>query len=242
MSLTSTRGEDATRPDRHAALVGNRMALAGAVLYLCEFVGLVLSHAQHLPHVPGTPPGSIVASYAGHAGGLGFLVGWFGLVQAGRVLFVLGVATALARSGRPDPLLGFATALTVIGVALEIGSEALAAGAAELAARGQSGGAIALDRGASYLAAGLLAPTGLALLLTAWAMLRSALFSRVLAGLGLLAGLAVVGAGLASGPANADLQDTLSTGVLVMWVFMLWAGVVLWRRTPAGARGSGLRP
>lgn len=211
-------------------LVGNRLALAGTVLYLCEFIGLALSHAQHLPHIPGTAADGVVASYAGHAGGLGFLVGWFGIVQPGRVLFVVGVGAALSASGRRNPLVWFAAALMALGVALEIASEALAAGAGELAGSGEASGAIALDRGASYLAAGILAPSGLAMLLTAWVMLRSGLFNRVLAAIGLLAGASVVAAGLASEPANAGLQDSLTTGVIVSWVFMLWTGVALCRR------------
>lgn len=230
MSLALDRQQAPAAESRRHPLVGNRLALAGAVLYLCEFLGLVLSHAQHLPHIPGTAPDGVAASYAGHAGGLGFLVGWFGIVQPGRVLFVVGVAAALSASGRKNPLVWFAAALMAVGVALEIASEALAAGAGELAGSGQAAGAIELDRGASYLGAAILTPSGAAVLLTAWAMLRSGLFNRVLAAIGLLSGTSVIAAGLASEPANAGLQDSLTTGVIVSWAFMLWTGVTLWRR------------
>jgi hypothetical protein len=229
MSLAPAREQAPAVESRRLPLVGNRLALAGTVLYLCEFLGLVLSHAQHLPHVPGSVPGGVAASYTGHVGGLGFLVGWFGIVQTGRVLFVVGVAAALSASGRRNPLVWFAAVAMAVGVALEIASEALAAGAGELAGSGQTTGAIALDRGAAYLAAGILAPSGAGILLTAWAMLRSGLFNRALAAIGLLAGASVVAAGLASEPANAGLQDSLTTGVIVSWVFMLWTGVALWR-------------
>lgn len=209
---------------------GSRLALAGVVLYLCEFVGLVLSHAQHLPRVPGTGPSGIAHLYAGHAGGLGFLTGWFGIAQPGRVLFVVAVATALARSRKAHPIAWFAAAAMAVGVTLEIASEALAAGAGELAGSGQGSGAIALDRGAAYLAAGILAPTGVAVLCLTWAMFRSGVFNRVLCGVGAVAGACVLGAGLASEPSRADLQDSLTIGVMVMWIWMLWTGVVLWRR------------
>jgi hypothetical protein len=61
-------------------------------------------------------------------------------------------------------------------------------------------------------------------------MLRSGLFNRVLAVLGLLAGASLVAAGLASEPARAGLQDTLTTGTIVAWIFMLWTGATLWRK------------
>jgi hypothetical protein len=220
------------RPRRTAGLVGNRYALLGAVLYLCEFVGIALSHAAHLPFIPGTSAHGVAAAYAGHAGGLGFLVGWFGIVQLGRVLFVLAVATALARSGRGSIAAWFAVAAMAVGGAMEIASEALAAGSGELAAAGNGNGAVILDRGASYLAAGILAPTGVAVLALSLVMLFSGRFPRTLSVIGVVAGLGTVAAGLFSEPSQAGTQDSLTTAVLVMWVWMLWTGVLLWRRVP----------
>jgi hypothetical protein len=224
------------RPD--ATLVGNRLALVGALLYLCEFVGIGLSHAAHLPYVPGTPAHGVAAGYEGHAGGLGFLVGWFGVVQLGRVLFVLAVATALTRSGRSSAAAGFAVAAMAVGGAMEIASEALAAGAGELAGSGNGNGAVVLDRGASYLAAGILSPTGTAVVALSFAMLASGLFPRTLGVVGVAAGLAIVAAGFFSAPSQAGLQDSLTTAVLVMWVWMVWVGVLLWRRVPKSRRSS----
>jgi hypothetical protein len=54
-----------------------------------------------------------------------------------------------------------------------------------------------------------------------------------LAGVGILAGLGVVAAGLLSEPSQAGTQDSLSTFVLVMWVWMVWTGVLMWRRVPS---------
>jgi hypothetical protein len=221
-----------SRTRRTSGLVGNRAALVGALLYLCEFVGIGLSDAGHLPFVPGTPPDGVAPAYDGHAGGLGFLVGWYGLTELGRVLFAVAVAVALARSVRPSIAAWFAVAAMAVGCAMEIASEALAAGAGELAGRSDAGAAVVLDRGASYLAAGLLAPTGVAVLATSIAMVTSGVFPRVLSVVGLIAGLGIVGAGLVSQPSHAGLQDSLTTAVMVMWVWMLWAGVLLWRRAP----------
>jgi hypothetical protein len=221
-------GAPPRRPRRTDGLVGNWFALAGALLYLMEFVGIALSHAAHLPFVPGTASHGVSAAYAGHAGGLGFLVGWFGIVQLGRVLFVIAVATALSRSGYSSIAAWFGVAAMAVGGAMEIASEALAAGAGELA--GSGNGAVVLDRGASYLAAGILAPTGMAVLATSVAMLASGRFPRSLSGVGIVAGLGIVAAGLFSEPAQAGTQDSLTTAVLVMWVWMVWTGVLLGRR------------
>lgn len=220
------------RGRRTAGLVGNRWALAGTVVYLGEFVGIGLAHAAHLPFIPGTPPQGVAAAYAGHAGGLGFLVGWFGVVQLGRVLFVLAVCSALARSGRSSVLCWFGVAAMAVGGVLEIASEALAAGAGELAGNGSASGAVVLDRAASYLAAGILAPTGVAVLAVGLATLASGVFPRSLAIVGIITGVGITAAGLFSEPSQAGTQDGLTTFVLVMWVWMIWTGVLLWRRTP----------
>ena len=235
MSAPATQHPSTTAPPprrghRSADLVGNRAALVGVILYFCEFVGIGLSHAAHLPFVPGTPSSGVASAYDGHAGGLGFLVGWFGIAELGRVLFVLAVAVALARTGRPSIAAWFATAAMAVGSAMEIASEALAAGAGELAGRSDGAAAVVLDRGASYLAAGLLAPTGVAVLATSVAMVLSGVFPRTLAVVGLVAGVGVVAAGLASEPSQAALQDSLTGAVLVMWVWMTWTGLLLWRR------------
>ncbi len=63
-----------------------------------------------------------------------------------------------------------------------------------------------------------------------WAMFRSGIFSRILCGLGAIGGASMLAAGLASAPSQAGLQDSLTTGVMVAWVWLLWTGVVLWRR------------
>ena len=63
--------------------MGNGLVLVGTILYLCEFVGLTASGAAHLPEYPGTATHTVLSHYAGQAGGLGFLAGWFAFVQAG---------------------------------------------------------------------------------------------------------------------------------------------------------------
>jgi hypothetical protein len=222
-------GGPAEKPSRDA-LVGNGLVLAGTILYLCEFAGIIPSGAAHIPEYPGTAAHTVLADYSGQAGGLGFLVGWFALVQLGRVVLVVGLREALLRSGRRSALLDVAVVAMAVGVVLEVAGEALAAGAGALTRHTDA--VLALDRGAWYLQSAILAPTGLSLLLAVTGMWRSGLFSRWLCGFGAVVGLGVLAAGLLTAPGQADLQDTLTTFVLLFWVWALWVGVVVLRHRP----------
>jgi hypothetical protein len=75
--------------------------------------------------------------------------------------------------------------------------------------------------------------TGLGVLCLRWAMLRSVLFPRVLAGLGLLGGVLMTVDGVAFGaPEYASAQAALQAAGFVMWIWMIWSGVLMWRASP----------
>ncbi|MBS1675074.1 MAG: DUF4386 family protein [Actinobacteria bacterium] len=213
-------------------LVGNRLMLTGALLYLTEFAGIALSQAQHLPEQPAVDGLTLMRDYAGHADGLGFVMGWFGIVLLGRVLVLVALRVALARSGYRSAWMDLAVVAMAVGVTLEMASAALATAAGQLADAGQNSAAVAIDRGAAYLADAIYAPAGLAVILASCCMYASRLFPRVLAILGMLGGAATLAAGLLSGPSFFDVQDALSMPVFVVWAWMLWAGVLMWLRTP----------
>ncbi len=62
----------------------------------------------------------------------------------------------------------------------------------------------------------------------------SGLFPRPLSGTALLAGTLLVLHGLvATAPARAGLAQALGVAVAIFWVWMLWLGILLWRRVPA---------
>lgn len=237
MSITRTPPSamsESSRPKikRSASLVGTRLAILGATAYLCEFVGIGLAGTAHLPTHPGTSPHDVATAYAGHLAGLGFLIGWYGVFELGRVLFAASIATSLQRSGRPALLGWFATAAMAIGVVMEIAMQALATGAGELAASSNAGGAFVLDRGAWFLEAAMMAPSGLAIICLGVAMVASGVFPRTLGAIGLLLGACMVASGMLSAPAHFDLADTLSTAVMLVWIWMITTGVLLWRRAP----------
>src|SRR4051812_3045914 len=83
-----------------ASLVGNRLVLAGSVLYLLEWVAIVTASVS-VPLGATASAADLAKSYAGNAEALGWAAGWFSVVLLGRILIMTGLRTALAASGRP---------------------------------------------------------------------------------------------------------------------------------------------
>jgi hypothetical protein len=218
--------------------VGNRLALAGAVLYLLEWVAIIGS-APPGPFGPGTAHHSIYSDYATHAGRASFAAAWFAVVLVGRILFVAGVKASLRDRPRERPLLDLALGAMAISVVLEIVAYAVVAGTARLAAAGApSGIVVGMDSAAFWVDLMLWGPVGVSVLAIGIAMLRSGLFAGWLSWLGTVAGAAaIIGCLVAgatvdgSGSGAADAATMLPA--LAFWVWMVATGVVLWRRVPA---------
>ena len=138
--------------NRSDRLVGNRLALAGTVLYFLEWVAIAF-----LPEVVdgslfGAEPEVVVAAYRGHSGVIGFAAGWFGVVLLGRVLFAVALRKAFRDSGRDSLLVDFAVGAMIVSVTLEIASFGPAAAAGWLADTRLDGSAIvALEVAGSLL-------------------------------------------------------------------------------------------
>jgi len=76
---------------------------------------------------------------------------------------------------------------------------------------------------------------------------RTQLFLTVLNVIGVVSGLAIVGVQLTVAPSMQTLFDILLAFPLLFWGWMLWAGVLCWRRTPRHDRvgpvgGAGRSP
>lgn len=217
-------------PPRSRTLVGNRLVLAGALLYLLEWVAIIGAGVA-VPVGANASPHDLADAYAGHADAIGWAAGWFCVVELGRVLLMVGLRSAHAESGRADRLMDAAVAAMAVSVALEIAVYAVASGSAWALGHGGSAGATrSLDAVAFQLNQTIYGPMGISLLCAGIAMWRSQVFSRRLAGLGAAAGISFTVLGLtAVAPRFAGLAGALSAAALPMWAWMVWAGVVTWR-------------
>ena len=223
-----------TATARSTALVGNRLVLVGSVLYLLEWVAIVAASVD-APLGATASARDLVTSYVGHAEALGWAAGWFSVVLLGRILIMTGLRTALADSGRPQPLMDLAVAAMVVSVVLEIATYAVVAGMSWSTGHGGSAASVrALDAVAFKLNDMIYGPLGVSLLCAGAAMWFSGLFGKVLPILALTGGAMATLLGLAFvSPQYADIATALGFAALLLWVWMLWTGVVLWRARPA---------
>lgn len=218
-------------------LVGNRWVLVGGIVYLLEWVAIIWAGAVGVNAVVtrGTGAGELASSYVGNVDAVSSMAGWFAVVLLGRILVFVGLRRALVDSGHGHALLDLAVVAAAVSVTLEIASYGLAAAAAEVAAAGDEAGMALLDRAGVGLNLMIGGGLGVAIVCAAYCMWRSGLFSTALNVVGLVSGVAIVGAQLTVAPSMQTLFDILYFFPLVFWVWMLWAGVVMWRRTPRRA-------
>ena len=216
-------------------LVGNRWVLVGGVGYLLEWVAIIWVGALGIGEtvVRGTPLEDLRDSYVGHQDALTTMAGWFAVVLLFRILLFIGLRQALADSGYRHPLMDFAVAAAAVSVTLEIASYGLGGAASSLAEKGDGDAMLLLlDQAAAGVNLMLAGGLGVAITCAAYCMWRSQLFPTVLNVIGLVSGLAIIGAQLTVAPSMQALFDILFAFPLLFWVWMLWAGVLCWRRTP----------
>jgi hypothetical protein len=221
-----------TKPTR-PGIAGNKLVLVGAVLYLLEWVAII-GGGVDAPLGPGASSADLSSAYLGHAEAWGWAAGWFSVAEPGRVLIMVGLAVALSESGRRSRLMAAAVTTMAISVTSEIVVYAVVAAVAQGASGVSVGTLRLLDLVASELNLMIYGPLGISMLCAGLAMWRSGLFVRTLPVLALVSGVAFVAIGAAlGGPAQRDLVDPLSAAALLFWVWMLWTGVLLWRRSSA---------
>lgn len=230
-----------TAPAR--TLVGNRWVLVGGVVYLLEWVAIIWVGAVGVGAFVerGASPAELVETYAGHEDAMYAMAGWFAVVLLGRILLFVALRQALSDSGLRHPLMDFAVAAAAVSVTIEIASYGLAAGASGPAVGGAQTTTAAIDSAAAGLNMVGLGGLGIAIVCSAYCMWRSGLFPMPLNVIGLVSGLAITGAQLAVSPSLESLFDVLFAFPLLFWAWMLWAGVLCWRRTPREA-GSLVGP
>lgn len=224
---------------REGRLLGTRLALVGAVMYLLEWVVIPFFASVPTDRL-GDDAQAIVAAYAGEARITAFAVGWFAFVLLGRVLYAVALRDALRASGRSSSLASFAVGAMAVSVAVELASLGTVATAARLAENGADAAAIVALDGAAHIATALVfAPIGVSVLAASLAMLTSRLFRVWLAALGIASGgLLIVGGvlhPLAVGETGA-WRDAgglpVALGVPTFWLWMIVTSIILWRARP----------
>jgi hypothetical protein len=225
-------------------LVGNRLALAGAIWYLLEIPVL-------FPFVSATSPAptkvaELVSFYANQKTNL--LIGAAGasVVLLGRIAFSAGARASLSRTAGVRALADLALGAMVLSVVLEIAMTTLLAAAGRMAADGgPAPGIVALHYAAETVGFAVFPAIAVAVTSTALAQLIAAQFPRWLGWLGLVAGVVGIAA---SAYAVATAQNLVGSGspLLSSWIFGFWiwmiaTGIVLFRRTP-GRKSADPKP
>ena len=246
MTFTESTPVPGVTTDRQR-LVGNRLALAGVIIYFCEWVGIVAFNIGNVPASQGTKAAEILTQYAQHATAVELLAGWLSLVLLGRILFVAGIRDALRKSRAETLLADFALGAMVVSVIVEILAWTVAGGGAYAAANGADQSTIVgIDALANFFTQIIGAPLAVSILAASFDMLRSRLFPAWLCWLGLAAGAiasvygVIAGAAFAAGGSCASalcltgsvlpgLAQVLSATLLAAWIWMIATGVVLFR-------------
>jgi hypothetical protein len=244
-------------------LVGNRWALAGAIMYLLEWVAIVGVLAAvtgihgagpggaagvQIPTATGTKPADIFSGYtAANAAATALSAGWYGLVLPGRILLIAGIRQALRRSWGDSALADLAVAAMALSVLMEIASYWVAAGVGQAATSGADQSAVVTGHAiASMLNVGLFSPLGLSILAISVVMWQSRVFPWWLCLLGGLSGAALCVGGLTAGfQTGGQFQQVANNaqfGVLGFWVWMLITGVILFRAAGQPRRKSSPAP
>lgn len=223
---------------RRGGLVGNGWVLAGAVLYLLEWVAIVWAGIAGVGAqvTRGAPTSDVMNSYAGNENAVYAMAGWLAVVLLGRILLFIGLRHALIDSGHRHPLLDLAVAAATVSVTLEIASYGLAATAAGPAGTGDDVLVMLVDQAGAGLNLMIGGGLGIAIVSVTYVMWRSGHFSRPLVLLGAVSGIAIIGAQLTVAPSLQALFDVLYFFPIVFWVWMLWAGVVCLRARPRDGR------
>jgi hypothetical protein len=227
-----------------APIAGNRLVLAGAVLYLLEWIAIIAAGVS-VPVGAAAGAHDVTAAYAGHADAIGWSAGWFCVVEVGRILVMVGLRVALPQPGRLRPLLDLAVVAMAVSVAIEIVVYGVTAGGAWSLANGGSPTAVRVLDAVSYqLNETIYGPLGVSMLCAGWVMWKSGAFHRALPVLALVAGALFTLLALAFvAPRYSAIAQTLEAGALLAWIWMVWTGVVVWRaRSGAVVPGAEDRP
>ena len=215
-------------------VVGNRVALAGAIWYLLEIPIL-------FPFSSATSPSplkatELVAFYSAQKTNLLIAAAGASVVLLGRIAFSAGARASLRRTAGVRALADLGLGAMVLSVVLEIAMTGLFAAAGRMAADGgQQGGVVAIHYAAETVGFALFPAIAVSVVATSLAQITSGQFPRWLGWLGLVAGVVGIPAsaiGVATAQNLVGGSPYLGLWIFGFWIWMVATGVVLFRRTP----------
>lgn len=220
---------------RSRSVIGNRLALVGAIVYLLEFFAII--PAGDIPAPPGASADAVVTLYADKAGALALMASWLSFVLLGRIAFAAGVRDAIRQSPRQIAVADLAFGAMIVSVLLEIVAYGVAGATAHLASHGGDPGVVVgLDRVVDWVSQIIYAPLGVFTAASGFAMLRSDLFPKWICWLGAGVGTIITAYGAVAGPiirstgSAHDFGEAITgLGVAGFWVWMLATGIFLFR-------------
>jgi hypothetical protein len=208
---------------------GNRLALAGAIIYLLEFAFIIPSGVRVPPE--GSGPAEIAAAYGAQAPGIPFMAAGLFLVLLGRIAFSAGLRNALRQTNETRALGDFALGAMAASVVIEVIGEAVRFTTSRLAAQGADPALLAALH-ETWRSVGFAIPPalGASIASASLAMLLSREFPRWLAAFGLVTGVAWIGSGF-YGTLNNTIPGVAGFAAWLAWVaWLLTTGVILFRR------------
>ncbi len=220
------------RASRKFPLVGNRMMLAGAFLYILEWVAIIWTNSRGVAASAaiGDSTAQLLSSFKGNETALSVMAGWFSLVLIGKILIIIGLKNALAASGRSHAIMDFAVVMMAISVVFEVLTYALFANAAQLGATHPES-MLAQEWTSGALYGFVYGSLGVSVFCSSWAMLRSELFPKALPIVGIIGGVLMALSVLFIAPSLSNILGP-QEGVLLFWIWMVWAGILLWKKAP----------
>lgn len=221
------------RASRKYPLVGNRMMLAGVLISMLEFISIIWTGARGVVAQPeiGTSVADLLLSFQGNETAITIMVGWLSLILSGRILMIIGLKNSLTASRRSHPIMDFAVIMAAINVVLEVLTYTFFASAAQLG-EAHPEGMLAMQWTAGALDRLFLGALGVSIFCSAWAMMKSEIFSKALTFIGMIAGFTVALSALFMAPSLTKIYEGLLIGAPLAMLWMFWTGILLWKNAP----------
>lgn len=217
----------------HGRVPYNRLALLGVIIYLLEFA-FIIPFAKTPPGA-GSTTGELADFYAANHTSILIYAAGVSAAILGRILFVAALRDVLRQIPGTRILMDFAFGLVIVDVTVEsvaLGMEAVVASMATFGSEPPVAVAGALQSASLDLGIPQTVTFGLFAVVASLAVLGSRFFPRWIGWTGLVGGIGyALSVALHFAPDNSILSMVQFIGWLLIIVWMLATGIVMFRRT-----------